>query len=152
MEHDLFCRISSDFAERLKELMDECGENAETLADALGMSKVSLYQYLEKRHFPRTERIIKIADHFSCTVDFLLGTKEQSTANEFLPCPPFSERFPLLLREFSVSKYAISKTLGISPSLLYYWQTGQKIPTAEHLAALSSKLGCSVDYLLGREK
>lgn len=148
----MFCRISSDFAERLKELMEEHGENPKSLAKALGVSEVSLYQYSEKRHFPRLETIVKIADHYACTVDFLLGLKEQNAATEFLPRPPFSERFGALLKEFSVSKYYIAKKLKISSSLLYYWQIGQKVPTAEHLAALSAEFGCTVDYILGREK
>ena len=151
MEHELFCRISSDFAERLKELMEEHGESAKELARAVGVSEVSVYQYIEGRHFPRSETIVKLADRYACTVDFLLGLKEQNTAEKFAPRPPFSERLCALLKEFSVSKYYLAKKLKLSPSLLYYWQTGQKVPTAEHLAALSMEFGCSVDYVLGRE-
>lgn len=152
MEHDLFCRISAEFAERLRETLDERRMSVEKLARAVGISSVSVYQYLEKRHFPRTATFIAIADRLSCTTDFLLGLKEQNTAAEFLPCPPFSERLPLLLEVFCVGKHRLATRLGISPSLLFYWQTGQKVPTAEHLAAMSLEFRYSVDFILGREK
>ncbi len=143
MGHDLFCQISSNFVESLKELIDESGKSIKELAKDIEIGESTLYLYLKKENFPKLSTLLKLTDYFQCTMDFLLGEKEQNTVTRFLPCPPFSKRFPLLLKEWGKSKYYITN--------LYYWQTGEKVPTAEHLVLLSREFHCSIDYILGRE-
>lgn len=151
MENDLFCKLLSDFVERLKELMEDHNTTVNLLSQQIEVSAPAVYQYLEKKHLPRVGTLIKIADYFSCSMDFLLGLKEQNNSDTFQPCPPFYKRFPYLVECFGESKYSISKRLDISPSLIYYWQTGQRIPTAEHLVLLAKEFHYSIDFILGRE-
>ena len=151
MSNDLFYRILSDFAERLKELIDENKIDVKTLSKETNIDSSSIYVYLEKKYLPKLYNLLKIADYFQVTMDFLLGLEEQNSASRFLPCPPFSERFPFLLKNFGVTKYYLNKKLKIANSLMYYWQIGKKVPTAEHLVLLSKEFHCSIDFILGRE-
>ena len=44
----------------------------------------------------------------------------------------------------------VSTMLGISPSIVSGYETGERAPSAENLLALSNLYKCSTDYLLGR--
>lgn len=151
MTPDLFCRMMSDFVERLKELMFDNQTDAKKLAKAIGASPSTVYSYLEKLYLPRTPRLVRIADYFNCSLDFLLGLKEQNETRTFRTCPPFPERIPVLLEVCGVTKYRFCRDIEISDSLMYYWQVGQKLPSPEHLYTIAKKYNCSVDFILGRE-
>ena len=151
MEYELFYQLMSDFVERLNALMTERDIYVKKLSKELVISSPALYQYLVKKHLPRLPTLLKIADYFQCTMDFLLGLRAQNNSKGFRKCPPFSERFPHLMQCFGQSKYSISKRLKISPSLIHYWQTGERIPTGEHLVLLAREFHFSIDFSLGRE-
>ena len=45
----------------------------------------------------------------------------------------------------------VSVLLGISPSIISGYETGERIPSAEVLLSLSYLYKCSTDYLLGKD-
>lgn len=49
-----------------------------------------------------------------------------------------------------LSQREVAKRIGISPSIISGYETGEKTPSVEVLLALSYLYGCSTDYLLGR--
>lgn len=50
-----------------------------------------------------------------------------------------------------VSQRAVALRLGVSPSIISSYETGERTPSTENLLALSYLYHCSTDYLLGRE-
>lgn len=61
------------FADRLALLMMEHGETQMALAEAIDGDNVSISRYVTRRAVPRLESLIKIADHYGVSIDYLLG-------------------------------------------------------------------------------
>lgn len=49
------------------------------------------------------------------------------------------------------SQRTVAKQLGISPSVISCYESGERTPSTDVLLALSYMYKCSTDYLLGRE-
>ena len=62
--------------------------------------------------------------------------------------PAFTNAFRKMVDD-SGGVSAMSEKTGISRPTINFWYNGQRTPDAENLIILSSKLGVSVDYLLG---
>jgi len=140
----------SNFAERLSELLFEHKLSVPDFAKKLGCGRTTINRYLSGARAPSTELAVKMADYFSCTTDFLLGLEDENYSHHFLPCPPFSKRFPFLCEHFQVSKYRIHADTNIPSSLLGYWQNGLRKPNMEHIVQLAEYFSCPVDFILGR--
>lgn len=64
---------ATTFAAKLRQLLDETGETVRDFAAILGISPQAASQYQLGKSEPNIERIIKIADHFNVSIDWLLG-------------------------------------------------------------------------------
>ena len=67
---------------RIAELRKSAGEKQEQLAAVLGCNRASLANYENSKRTPDAEIIIKIAQHYGTTADYVLGmtdTKENDT-------------------------------------------------------------------------
>ena len=56
-----------------RQLMDETGAKREEIARAIGVSTVAVGQYYNGETLPSIENLIKIADYFNVSTDYLLG-------------------------------------------------------------------------------
>ena len=56
-----------------------------------------------------------------------------------------------LRRKYGYSQKRVAGTLGVSPSIVSGYETGERTPSVEVLLALSSLYQCSTDYLLGKQ-
>ena len=63
----------------------------------------------------------------------------------------FAERLLELRKEKNVSQAALAKAIGVSYSIVCYWETDRSEPTGVNLVKLADFFACSVDYLLGRK-
>lgn len=61
------------FGETLKELRAKRSMSQPDLADVLGVSRVSISNYENDKAFPDYSALVKIADLFNVTTDYLLG-------------------------------------------------------------------------------
>ena len=52
---------------------------------------------------------------------------------------------------YRLSQKQVAERLGVSPSIVTAYETGERTPTTEALLALSYLYKCSTDYLLGRK-
>lgn len=67
--------------DRIKQLADSRGKSIVDVEANLGLSKNYLYKW--KKSAPNSKKLIKIADYFNVSTDYLLGRKEDSkTAND----------------------------------------------------------------------
>ena len=101
---------------------------------------------------PTVDAIIKLADYFNCSVDFLLGVNEEKSNSKFLPCPPFSERLEYFLSVYGHSGHKLCKEAGLPDSRFYHWKNGTHAPSLESVEKLAIFFKCSIYFVLGREK
>lgn len=73
--------IVSDFPTRLRELRKAKGYTQQELADILGLSKQTIYEYEKGRRYPKgkeiTPTLVKIANCFSVSIEYLLGAQKE---------------------------------------------------------------------------
>lgn len=141
----------SNFAERLSELLFENDLNPPKLAKAIGCKRNTINRYLSGNNMPAVAILIRMADYFACTTDFLLGLEQENYANKFKTCPPFQEQLPFLCRYFDKTKYALQKETKIPESAIYNWQRGKTSPTIDSIIKIAKFFQCTVDFVLGRE-
>lgn len=141
----------SNFAERLNGLIFEHDLNGKTFAAEVNISASCISEYLQGIHLPTLAKLLKMADYFNCSTDFLLGREEENPALTFKPCPPFSEQLEFLKEHFNCSAYHIYHNTDISKSGYYEWKSGKRQPTLENVVRLAELFECRVDFILGRE-
>lgn len=61
------------------------------------------------------------------------------------------ERLKNLRLKYCFSQKQVANKLGISPSIVSGYETGERTPSTEVLLAISHLYNCSTDYLLGRQ-
>ena len=71
------------FAGILEELIFESRKDNKTVAAELGISASCLTDYLKYDVLPSVSNLIKIADYFSRSTDFLLGREEDDRTLTF---------------------------------------------------------------------
>ncbi|MBS5934895.1 MAG: helix-turn-helix transcriptional regulator [Clostridiales bacterium] len=70
------------FGERLKELREDQGMTQSDLANMLNISRASISGYETEANDPSIDILIKLADIFNVSLDYLLGrTKEKYNLN-----------------------------------------------------------------------
>ncbi len=63
----------------------------------------------------------------------------------------FAERFKELRQDKKLSQSKVAELLGVSPSVVCYWETDRSEPTAPNLVKIADLFGVTLDYLLGRQ-
>ena len=142
----------SVFSERLSELIFDSKKVARDVAKDIGIGKTTIYEYLSGNKMPSLQNLIKIADYFNCSTDYILGLENEIYDTTFNECKSFHERFDKVLKAYGVTRYKLEKQTGIAESALYYWAKGKKLPTVESLITVCKTLDCRFDYLIGRTR
>lgn len=62
------------------------------------------------------------------------------------------QKLKMLRIKYNLSQKEVASMLGISPSIVSAYETGERTPSTENLLALSYLYKCSADYLLGKEQ
>lgn len=68
--------MTNTFGERLELLMNERQMNQVQLAEALEIKKQSINSYIRGKSRPELDALMRFADYFDCSVDFLLGRED----------------------------------------------------------------------------
>ncbi|MCC8152675.1 MAG: helix-turn-helix domain-containing protein [Lachnospiraceae bacterium] len=61
------------------------------------------------------------------------------------------QKLKTLRNQYGYSQKQVAAKLGVSPSIVSGYETGERTPSTEILLALSYLYQCSTDYLLGRQ-
>ena len=138
------------FGERLSELIAENNLSVKDVVSGSNVSKTAIYSYLKGIKMPTLYNLIKLADFFKCSTDYIVGIEDQSYTQIFNPTTKFSTSFEKALTRLKISRYKLEKLTGISESTLYYWAKGITSPSVENLITVSEALDCSLDFLIGR--
>ncbi len=68
------------FVERFKILLEKSGVTAYKVAKETNISQGLMREYQKGIKTPSSQNIIKIADYFGCSIDYLLGRTDSPTA------------------------------------------------------------------------
>ncbi len=142
--------VSEAFKKRINYLADETYLTKTELRLKIGVSNSSFFSATAYGIVPTTRILVKIADYFEVSVDYLLG---KTSENDFIKTDSnatFHERFIELCTEKKASFYKVGHDCGIDDSLILHWLKQKFIPTIDTLEILSDYFGVSPDYLLGR--
>lgn len=141
----------SKLSETLNELLQINGLTEKSLSEKTGIPVSCISLYTRDLQAPYLGGLVKLADAFGCSTDYLLGLSDDYVRKTYKPCPPFGQRLGFLLKDKKKSAYEIYTGTGVSKSSFYEWKRGESLPTVEKAALLAELFSCSVDYLLGRE-
>ena len=99
--------VLKGFSERLSELMQENGLNAESLGKAINIAPPVIRRWCLPYKDAYYKNVVRVADYFNCSLDFLCGRSD--VVLDFAPkkCPPFMEWLPTVIKERGKSTYKI---------------------------------------------
>ena len=141
----------SNFVESLLELIMQANLTPSEFAKQVGCGKGTISRYLHEQKIPEVGLLIRMADFFECSTDYLLGRETEKYPRTFVkPCPSFQERLTTLCKELNITKYQLQKKTGIAESAIYSWQNGKNHPRLDNLIKIAEAFGCSLDFVLGR--
>ncbi len=147
----LYENLLSDFVENLNELMIDNDLSVKTFCEKLNIGKSELYRCLKKENLIAFASIIKIADYFCCSIDYLLGLAPYLSDDKLNYTPPFNIAFAQILEEHGITRYQLNKYSKISSSSIDNWYNGVHSPSLDNVIRLTKYFNCTIDKLLGRD-
>lgn len=143
--------ILSNFSESLSAFISDYHFTPESFSKAIGIDCSVIYKYQRKVILPTLPNLIKIADYFQCSVDFLLGLSPVNPNTKYKSAPPFNICFQKILEEHKLNRYRFLKQIHFAKQSVDDWYNGKRFPTVENAIKIAKHFDCSLDYLLCRE-
>lgn len=143
--------ILAQFRRILNELIDEKGLSTKELSHELQVSYFVLLKWKNHCRNPRLDSLLKLADYFNCSIEFLCGKTTEFL--NYVPnrsCPRFGDRIDSVLKECHKTAYQLFKNTSIKNSQYHYWKQGAE-PLLTSLETIAEYLGVTIDYLVGRD-
>ena len=141
-----------EIADILKDLMRENEIDVETLGKRINLKDYSLiYDWLSGGCFPSLENLVKLADYFKCTIEYLLGRTENYGEGNYKVTQPFYLQLIKIMEQKGVSQYKMIKDGVCASNHFNRWLKLKNQPQLETLIKLADYFNVSVDYLIGRQ-
>lgn len=156
---------------RLKKLREEQGIQAIKVAKVLKVAKSTYSGYENDKSKPDYETLIKIANYYSVSVDFLLGNTGVKDLSGICLVPAtgnvmkeveerrdeqivgsmdmFANRLRKLRNEEILTQRELAELMNLSGATIAMYETGKRSPDRETIIRLAKMFQVSVDYLLG---
>lgn len=141
----------SKFSETLKNLLDENNLSYKSFATDINISASRITDYVNGNKLPSVKNLIKIADYFKCSADFLLGRDYENPDKQYITPAPFNERLLFLKNFFNFTNKQIYGKAEITKSRYFDWLSGKRQPSVDNIIKLADLFDCSVDFVIGRE-
>ena len=141
--------ISTKFQKRINELVSETDLKKADLAKSGNFDYRSLSNALVYGIIPTTTTLIRMADYFNVSMDYLLGRTDKNDYTE-PSTTTFQERFEKLCEEKGVTHYQVSQECFFDKSNISRWLSKGYLPTLEILDMITKYFNVSIDYILGR--
>ncbi len=144
--------ISLNFQNRFVELADELNEKSKSQrAKIIGISNTTYSNAYNYGIIPKTSSLIRIADYFNISIEYLIGNTDNERFEKSLLTIPFKERLTELQKSKNISTvYELSQRVHIHRNNIAQWNKLNCIPLIDDLIILADYFKVSVDYLLGR--
>ena len=138
------------FPDRLKELIFDNGQmTSYELAEKVGVHFTTVNLWLRGEILISLANAVKLADLFSCSLDYLAGLSEVDRKVPARPLEPFYTRLRAVMKSCGVTRYRIAKETEFKDVYFTKWSRGS-IPDLISVIKLAEYLHVSVDYLIGR--
>ncbi len=144
MEH------SEEFKHRFSELIADLDCKKSEIPKLLNIDYNVFIKITEFGIVPKPVILMRIADYFDISVEFLLGRTENSYFLKAETAETFLSRYQELKAEKNLTDYAVAQKLHITTSYTTNWKNKNYIPSIANLTVLSEIFNVSIDYLLGR--
>lgn len=138
----------SNFSESLTEILNSKNISVEKLANAIGVSLATVYDWKRNEQDIKLSNLNSLANYFHCTFEFLVGINDLELFVEEKSLPHFGERLRAIMKEQNVSTYKMRQK-GYGSKHFENWDNGTD-PFLSTLIELSGILDCTIDYLVGR--
>lgn len=142
--------ISLSFQKRFKSLLEESDYSRSEVAKLIPLSQSTLSNALTYGIIPSTKTLIKIADFFDISINFLLGKTDIEDFYKSSSPASFLSRFESLCSEKEVTHYKVAADCLFDKSNISRWISKGFLPELEILELLCDYFNVSPDYLLGR--
>lgn len=139
------------FQNRIQELVKENGSPKIELAKQIGIAHCTFSRAVNYGIIPKTKILIRFADFFEVSVDYLLGKTDSITFYPTSNPSTFYDRIEKLTQDKGFkSLSALAQTAHLPRQYLFDWKKKNILPTAELLEYLADYFDVSIDFLLGR--
>ena len=143
--------ILTDFCATLRELIEEKEQTIKSLATELKVSYIILLRWKNGEKNLRLNSLIKLADYFNCSIEYLCGRTKEDIIYTPQECPRFGEWIDTVIKKCGKTTYQLFKNTTIRSSQYYYWKRGS-VPLLTSLDILARFLDTTLDFLVGRER
>ncbi len=144
-------KIVNRFKTVFGELIEQSGLGIVGVAREMKVSRYMLYKWLHVAKDMRLPSLVKIADYFDCSLEYLCGKADVRLEYVPQPLPEFSSRLREVLREKNMSAYRMFRETNIVSTQLHQWTHGIT-PALNTLEKIAVCLSVTLDYLVGRDR
>lgn len=142
--------VKKGLRERLNELIEYSGKTEKELSKALGTSCGVISKWRRGDIDPKLRSVIKLADFFECSLEYMCGKTEYDTYYERKDVERFGERLPKVLKACNKTAYRLIKDTRITSAQYAHWRKGIE-PLLSSAEEIAEYLGITLDYLVGRD-
>lgn len=144
--------ISKEFQNRFIELVTELELNKKTeIANEIGITYATFGKIFNYGILPTVPILIRIADYFEISIEFLLGNTNNETFSKSIKLTSFQIRLEeLRIKKGIATVYELSQLSHIHRNNIAQWLKKDYIPTIDDLTILANLFDVSIDYLVGR--
>lgn len=140
------------FSQRLNDLKKEYKLNNNDIAQILGLSSVNrVYPWLKEENMPSTRYLVMLANHFNCSVEYLLGRTDDFTEKDFKQVSYFTNRLTEIMKNRNLRKIDMINDGICRPGNFNIWYKKKSDPQIETVIKLADYFKVTIDYLLGRD-
>lgn len=139
----------SNFVDILNDYIAKEDISINEFSKRIGIAERAVAKWMTMQYVPSINSVIKVADFFNCSIDYLFGLSENPTISLSERKEEFITRYDILRSKESLSSYKLAKECNFQQTMVSKWRRG-KYPKTETLIKLAEYLGCSIDYLVGR--
>ncbi len=141
--------ISLLFQKRFNSILEDSDYTRSEICKLIPLSQSTLSNALTYGIIPSTKTLVKIADFFDISINFLLGKTDVEEFDKSSSVT-FLSRFETLCSENKVSHYKVANDCLFDKSNISRWVSKGFLPELEILELLCDYFNVSPDYLLGR--
>lgn len=135
---------------RIKEILESSNLKDKELISLFNIDESVFYDWKNGYVYPSFDNLLKIADHFSVSVDYLLGRTDDYIEYHTKSLLPFGSNLENILKSKNITKYRFFKDCQFDNSLKTSWFKKGVKPNANTLLKMADYLNISMDELMGR--
>lgn len=142
--------LSVDFQKRFRDIIYESDYKKAELVKLIPISQSTLSNALSYGIVPSVKTLIRIADFFDISINYLLGKTDEEDFVKSSTATTFHQRFESLCSEKEVSHYKVATDCLFNKSSISKWFSKNFIPELDIIELLCDYFNVTPDYLLGR--